>query len=863
MAESTISVQMISPDLLSGSADTLRTAVGGFWYQVSASDGLSMVQEEFDELSPSAGYFDKVQSNSAEGYVETVNSDVLMLNKRFPIRIYGNDDAAKNDASWKELLSGIYTEREFMYCNASYTIPYDTAAAPPLEYSGMAIESVAITYDYNRYVPSYQIYAATIASELQLPNYYLLGHLATYDIYEEDADLFDGDLINFVTREGSYEDVNSLFTINNSAMRADLDVKSAKQLALLTDSNTAYNYSFLNTTYLTASLPQTSLSGATISWANSRLQNILFDNDAIDKLYKTDDISSNSEYFPYYTKISFPLDDTSDFWESIKENNFSSKFIKTLYMAFDNNIEELRPQREAHKVGFDRYVSNSDLTASYIETTSDANYRTLDYPTFLAYCRNTYSSTASNCMFMGENNVHRSSVAKGRAGAYRYLNSVSADGVISDMITYLSSSANFDISSLADVYGQNESKSETLAYRIRKSGISSDPSAGTTSRSVIQNYWIMNSDMQDFEFYDTQIKYDTDYTYSVTAYKLVQGFRYKFSDLTLTKQLACDLDGKYGLEFYNPITDARTDPIYDTSGGKMQSLNDFATIAQTTSKYPYLADMYLNYEPYLKIVEVGIAGKSQRVTDNWPAKPHIRPYQIIDNSQTIGFEVSFGVHIDTPYLATITTEEQTQASTYLASRNLLTVDNVPYETISEQRYIEIYRLTEKPTAVTDFENSLIHTMDLITPNSKYSYKTEFFENIIKTNQKYYYLFRALNEQRVPGHVSDICEAELVNDGGYLYSVFNTIKIPELVEQTKRRTSKAFKKLLQFTPQINQVTLVQDELDYSQTAGSQVDKLTIGSSEDLIWDKTFKIRLTSKKTNKKIDLNITYKLQSEY
>ena len=247
MAESTINVQMISPVLLSGSADSLRTAVGGFWYQVSASAGLSMVQEEFDELSPSTDFFDKVQSNSAEGYVETVNSDALMLNKRFPIRIYGSEDAAKNDASWKELISGIYSGREFMYCNASYTIPYDTAEARPLEYSGMAIESVAITCDYNRYVPRYQTYATAIASELQLPNYYLLSDLATYDIYDEDANLFDGDLINFVTREGAYEDVNSLFTINNSAMRADLKVKSAEQLALLTDSNTAYNYSFLNT----------------------------------------------------------------------------------------------------------------------------------------------------------------------------------------------------------------------------------------------------------------------------------------------------------------------------------------------------------------------------------------------------------------------------------------------------------------------------------------------------------------------------------------------------------------------------------------------------------------------------------------
>jgi len=32
---------------------------------------------------------------------------------------------------------------------------------------------------------------------------------------------------------------------------------------------------------------------------------------------------------------------------------------------------------------------------------------------------------------------------------------------------------------------------------------------------------------------------------------------------------------------------------------------------------------------------------------------------------------------------------------------------------------------------------------------------------------------------------------------------------------------------------------------------------IGTAADLIWDKTFKIRLTSKKTGKKIDLNVTY------
>jgi len=54
----------------------------------------------------------------------------------------------------------------------------------------------------------------------------------------------------------------------------------------------------------------------------------------------------------------------------------------------------------------------------------------------------------------------------------------------------------------------------------------------------------------------------------------------------------------------------------------------------------------------------------------------------------------------------------------------------------------------------------------------------------------------------------------------------------------------------------------DDLDYNQSAASQIEDLIVGSAEDLIWDKTFKVRLTSKKTSRKIDLNITYKLNSD-
>ena len=62
--------------------------------------------------------------------------------------------------------------------------------------------------------------------------------------------------------------------------------------------------------------------------------------------------------------------------------------------------------------------------------------------------------------------------------------------------------------------------------------------------------------------------------------------------------------------------------------------------------------------------------------------------------------------------------------------------------------------------------------------------------------------------------------------------------------------------------MNQIQLITTDVDYSQEATEQIGNVQVGDVEELIWDKTFKIRLTSKKTGRKIDLNITYNLNSD-
>ena len=59
-----------------------------------------------------------------------------------------------------------------------------------------------------------------------------------------------------------------------------------------------------------------------------------------------------------------------------------------------------------------------------------------------------------------------------------------------------------------------------------------------------------------------------------------------------------------------------------------------------------------------------------------------------------------------------------------------------------------------------------------------------------------------------------------------------------------------------------VILDDSKVDYNQRASEQIDNVNFGDTkEELVWDKKYKLRITSKKTGKKLDINLTFKLNS--
>jgi hypothetical protein len=94
----------------------------------------------------------------------------------------------------------------------------------------------------------------------------------------------------------------------------------------------------------------------------------------------------------------------------------------------------------------------------------------------------------------------------------------------------------------------------------------------------------------------------------------------------------------------------------------------------------------------------------------------------------------------------------------------------------------------------------------------------------------------------------IFEVELINDNGTIYP---NIEIVQFDKNEMLKTNlKSFRRYLKIAPALKQI-LVKDE-------NKEKDNIKLGLSTESVWDKNMKIRLTSKQTGRKIDLNFKFK-----
>ena len=878
----------IDSSLLSGSNDSLRNEIGGYWYVSS--------DEELDQALD----FNTVNLTSVElsKYIHSLfdqkttekrfNDDTVITNGEFPVRMISKQENIKDDSHWKAILlggewgdisyPGILNSSLYEYFNFPYMLPYSRKEANELG-DGFASREITIGYQYLRKIYNFENTITNFASEYLLPNYYLMADLSRWEPATEQAfditgtdfnneteyygivgELYDKRLLNFVSRDGAYSDIYELFAFNNS----ELPYTPSRRILEDSFSDVVKNNTNLTIEYLNDAFVNNSLSDETLAWAQTKMRNMLFDANCIKNL---SNILPLQESLPYYMNIEFPAykDGNSVFIDTINNNNFSSKFIKSLYTAFQGDAGGVSLQQQDMTSGKYYYTGSNGTVSNLLQQTSEQSYRYINYIDFVSFCYNNYNTAGQNenCMFVGENNIDRSS-ATSENDNYRFYNSKNASNVLEHAIDFLNTEVTNDFTSLERIFSQDKTYNETIAYRVEKIG--GLRAGDDNTQEVLQNFWFINSNMSDFKFFDTQVFPGDEYTYNVYSYVISSGYRYQLDNFVLSRALGYDEDEKYGLEFYNPENDETISEIYDSdlsTEDMFEKLNTtYSTDAQVLSENKFLADCMVRYEPALKIYEIPLGSKKLSVLDNPGNAVLVTPYYIEDDSNRIGFKLEYNSFIPSVFPNAVSADDSSLKALYLNGNDLENDSIIQKESISNPQFFEVYRLDEKPTSLSSFESNTRTSISLeIQGNKKETYSDSFFDDIVVPNRKYYYLFRAITQSNQISHTSLIYEATLVSDGGYKYAIFNTIHPDELLG-TKPEVSSKFKKVFQLSPKIRQMVFDTSDVDFTQDAESQINNLKVGMADDPLWDKTFKLRLTSKKTDRKIDLNITYKLSSE-
>jgi len=929
------SLKILDKNLISGSADKLRTALDAAWdkKQGETTNSSEYVPKTFERQSfplppemyesmgfsgttentliPTNDYIDFFTRHQFDG---NILREVAFSSKtpipiiKYPVRLYGDNKTIYSDLHWQKYLAGgMYNEQEYegIFTNKEFTDhwfvynlgydPVDVKEAAPE--SPERYQQIDISYDYNHYYKNYEKANSELESERLIPNAYMLqtlNHVDQYDITVSPEvfanSLYGTKTINHITREGKfkYSDYRQIMytqTDRNTMYAMSLGVAPGMAGAVGTSPDTTSIASLVNTKkYFEYYYPLHPISSSTSEYINNKFKNVLMDHKFIKNEYA--ELFLNRTALPYYSKINLPPAGKGAMCKTIEDADASSKFLLTIKEIFVDNSLATKPTSNTFTVQETGHLNPKQETNEIF----DLNVRMTNIGDFLTEMRNNYLSQNDDFCCLGDPTELSRMALYDSKGDYRYLNTLSSTEVMSNFINEFDNDSFLEkIKSPYEKSSITAKENETLAFRIEKIG--GIGQGDDRTQDVIQNFYLFNASESDAaSFIDSQVKYGEVYTYNIYAYVYVKGYRYQASDLRVTKQISDltrdeDVVSVYCLEFYDPYTGERKDKLVKSSEvlGGIALDNTFATEAQVASyKYNYLADFNISIQPSIQLVEVPVGTNTVRIMDHPVNIAQMLPFDVPDASGRVGLSLRYNEFEKLPYPETLTLDEDILKSNYLASNRLFANDKIEKQSISSARYLEIYRLSELPTDYKQFEGHRVHFADLIS--KKYTsppidddgipqpfnsiwweskdtstYSTHTHYDSVSTNQKYYYASRFLNERYEPGHFSPIYSVELINDGGYNYTKFDVIYKYQLNPDTAVKPIKSFKKLINLVPTLQHLYLDDTEVDYSKSAFSQKENLIVGFANNKIWGKRFKIRLTSKKTGKKIDLNITYRL----
>jgi hypothetical protein len=285
------------------------------------------------------------------------------------------------------------------------------------------------------------------------------------------------------------------------------------------------------------------------------------------------------------------------------------------------------------------------------------------------------------------------------------------------------------------------------------------------------------------------------------------------------------------------------------------------------------AKVCLDSIPSIKLVELPYVEKSIIMLDKPPIWPDVNivPYRGVKNKLLFWLNGNIGNYRVQPIV--LEPSDLDSIDAIREAQDLRSSDPIEYKGDDASHIFQIFRITKFPRSYEDFAESKIAEIrtDKFENPCKFASAADFVDTM-QPNKKYYYTFRAIDNH---GHISNpspIYETEIVYDAGSPFLQMQTIDF-NLVKNPPQTPTINMKRYIRIRPSWLQsnVNLMASGLleptgekkninlktDMPNPPVDETGWVHLGIADEQVWGKKFKIRITSSKTGRKVDLNLIF------
>jgi hypothetical protein len=479
--------------------------------------------------------------------------------------------------------------------------------------------------------------------------------------------------------------------------------------------------------------------------------------------------------FPMVVETSFNTDRATEFTEFLAQNELSEEL-------FFNDFEELvTSDQRKHFFRFDVNIYDNEILEK-----KEENLFTFDVLNWALNYGDGYDKGLinQNAIVLGEE-TNLSAFARAIRGSI----------MMQNLRQYVAN----NLRTIEETFNGVKCANEAFVYRITKHQKFND---GSYDPNPLQSFFLFNDNETDIhELVDSQVKYDKEYLFKISAHQIVVGSLYRYYNIA-----------------------SATNPAFATA----------------------VFDVLIR--PLVHIVETPIYEEEVIILDRPPLAPDVSISTFLDNRNKVVFRFQPGSGEITMKPVPINADDDLMVEKFARAQKVNPRGPITFATDDFVQEYEIYRLGFAPRSIQDFDGRLIKTLNV-------EGESDAWADRIIPNYLFYYLFRAKDSHGHTSNPSAVFQVEIVNDDGAIYPNIDVYQFPT-PPKVMRKDVQKFIRILPSLPQ-SILNRRRSALKGRQTAKGVTPVL--GTQQDSIFGKKIKLRFRSKHSGKCFDVNFRFDL----